>query len=222
MKTSAAMSLAVLTLSMSSSPSYAAEPNYDYVGISAGSAHSKVQIASKQFKLSTKTIQAELSHSLNDFSYIRAEINQARTDDSEGPSTRFLRMDDKETNASAAIGVIAKLNSSNHVAIELGLNHSKYKDQGVFRLDKDSSNFKSSGTDNDVLWSAVWKTAVNDSLELNLRYTKAGNMSIWKLNTPIAITQDLSLDLALLHGKDDSDKRRYESNAATVGVRYNF
>ena len=222
MKMSALMSLSALALSLNSPLTYAAEPNYNYAGISVGKAHSKVRVANNSFKLDTKTLQAELSHRLSDFSYIRTEINQARTDDSDGPSASFLRMDDKETNASAAIGFIAKLNASNHLTAELGVNHSRYKDHGVFRLNQDSSRFRRSGTNNDVLWSLAWKTAMSDNFELNLRYTKAGDMSIWKLNTPIAITQDLSLELALLYGKDDSDRRRYESNAATVGMRYSF
>ncbi|GAA6150674.1 outer membrane beta-barrel protein [Pseudoteredinibacter isoporae] len=222
MKMSFTMGLAALALGLNSPLTYAAEPNYDYLEIGAGVARSKVKTANRDFKLDTQVLRTELSKRLNDFSYIRTELAHARTHDSDGPTNTRLRLNDKEINANASIGFIAKLNESNHLVAELGINHNDYEDHGVLRLNNNSIPFKSSGKQTDALWSLAWKTAISDGWEFNVRYTKAGDVSSWKLNSPIAIGKDLSLDLALIHNKDDSDKRRYESNAATVGLRFHF
>lgn len=222
MKMSLTLGLAALALSLNSPLTYAAEPRYDYLEISAGAARSKVKTGSNDFKLSTKVVRAELSKRINDYSYIRTELAQARTNDSDGPANNQLHLSDKEINANASIGFIAKLNSSNHLVAELGINHNDYEDHGRLNLNGNTIPFRSSGKQTDALWSLAWKTAISDGWELNLRYTKAGDVSSWKLNSPIAISQDVSLDLALIHSKDDSDKRRYESNAATVGLRFHF
>ncbi|MBB6520934.1 outer membrane beta-barrel protein [Pseudoteredinibacter isoporae] len=222
MKMSFTMGLAVLALSLNSPLSYAAEPNYDYVDISAGVARSKVKIGNQDFKLDTNVVRAELSKRINEFSYVRTELAQARTDDRNGPANNQLRLNDKEINANASIGFIAKLNESNHLVAELGINHNDYEDHGLLRQSNNAVPFKSSGKQTDALWSVAWKTAISDGWELNVRYTKAGDVSSWKLNSPFAISKDLSLDLALIHSKDDSDKRRYQSNAATVGLRFHF
>ena len=222
MKLPISMSLAVLALSLNSPLSYAAGPNYDYVDISAGIAQSKIRVGSNRFTLNTKALRTELSKRLNDYSYVRAELHRARTDDHDRSANMLLGLDDKETNANAALGVIAKLDASNHIIFELGLNHNDYSDKGSLRVANTTSEFKTSGKDTDLLWSAGWKTEISDGWELNLRYTKAGDVSSWKLNSPFALTDDLSLDLALIHGKDDSDKRRYESNTATLGLRFHF
>lgn len=216
------ISLAALALSINSPLSYAEGPSYDYIDISAGSAQSKIKVGNNRFTLNTKALRTEFSKRLNEYSYVRAELHQARTEDHDRSANMLLRLDDKETNANATLGVIAKLDTSNHIIFELGINHNDYSDKGELRIGNATSTFRTSGKDTDVLWSAGWQTAITDGWELNLRYTKAGDVSSWKLNSPIALNDDISLDLALIHGKDDSDKRRYESNTATVGLRFHF
>ncbi|WP_299976733.1 outer membrane beta-barrel protein [uncultured Pseudoteredinibacter sp.] len=222
MKLSVSMSLAVLALSLNSPLSYAAEPKYDYVDINAGVAESKIKVGNNSFKLDTKAFRTELSKRINEYTYVRGELTQSRTDDSANSGNIRLSLDDKETNANVSLGVIAKLDPSNHLNFELGMNHNDHKDHGSLKIDNAIEPFRGSGKETDVLWSVAWKTAISDGWELNVRYTKAGDVSSWKLNSPIAISKDVSLDLALIHGKDDSDKRRYESNAATIGLRFHF
>ncbi len=193
--------------------------NYDYWQVSGAIAKSSIEPYGRKYNTKTKVIDVEFSALVAEDTYFIANVEKSYTNDSEIENGVRLNAKNNALTISGGIGFIIPVDERFHFVAEVGaLTRKQDVSASVGALTQSEQDKRST----DFLWSLGFRAKLTEQMMLETKYSQAGNVKRLHIGGPIALTENVGLEIGYTLSKDTTPRVRNKSSAVSLGFRWRY